>query len=344
VAWVNRGVTLNELNRYEEALASYDKSISLKPDSADAFWGQALSQLVTGNFESGWKSYEYRWKRTKADPIRHQQFPLLTSLSDIPGKSVLVWGEQGYGDTIQFSRFIEKLIELKADVIFEVQEPLKDLIQNSFLRPKIISQTESTGVIDFQIPLLSLPLLFSTNFDNIPSANSYIRADEDITIFWKDKLNPTNKKMNVGVACSGNKNHSNDQNRSMNLSFFEPIADKANLFLIQKDLREKDHDFLNQHPDIKFLGEEIESFNDSASIIQAMDLVITVDTSLAHLSGALGKPTLILLPWSPEWRWLLDRQDSPWYPTATLFRQPNKDNWEAVINEVILHLNLDYQV
>ena len=343
-AWSNKGVTLNELKRYDEALASYDKAISLKPDYSDAYWNQALSHLVTGNFESGWKNYEYRWKKTKAEPMRHQEFPLLTDLNEISGKSVLVWGEQGYGDTIQFSRFIEKLIELKADVIFEVQEPLKELLQNSFLHPKIISQEESTGVIDFQIPLVSLPLLFSTNFNNIPSTNSYIRADEENLIFWRDKLNSKNKKMNIGVACSGNKNYVNDKNRSMDLRFFEPITDKVNLFLIQKDLREKDQDFLSQYPDIKFLGEEIKSFNDSASIIQAMDLVITVDTSLAHLSGALGKRTFILLPWNPEWRWLLDRQDSPWYPTAKLFRQPNRDNWEEVIKEVILHLNLDYQV
>ena len=342
-AWYNKGVTLGELKRYDEALASYDKAIILKPDYSAAHWNKALTQLVLGNFESGWKNHEYRWKKTKAEPMRHQQFPLLTNLNEISGKIVLVWSEQGYGDTIQFSRFIEKLIELKADVIFEVQEPLKALLQNSFLHPKIISQEESTGVIDFQIPLVSLPLLFSTNFDNIPSTNSYIRADEDNLIFWRDKLNSTNKKMNIGVACSGNKNHLNDKNRSMDLRFFEPITDKANLFLIQKDLREKDRDFLSQHPGIKFLGEEIKSFNDSASIIQAMDLVITVDTSLAHLSGALGKPTLIMLPWNPEWRWLLDRQDSPWYPTAKLFRQPNRDNWEAVIKEVILHLNLEYQ-
>ena len=340
----NQGATLNELKRYDEALASYDKSISLKPDYSDAYWNQALSHLVTGNFESGWKNYEYRWKKTKAEPMRHQEFPLLTDLNEISGKNVLVWSEQGYGDTIQFSRFIEKLIELKADVIFEVQEPLKELLQNSFLHPKVISQEESTGVIDFQIPLVSLPLLFSTNFDNIPSTNSYIRADEENLIFWRDKLNSKNKKMNIGVACSGNKNHLNDKNRSMDLRFFEPIADKVNLFLIQKDLREKDQDFLSQYPDIKFLGEEIKSFNDSASIIQAMDLIITVDTSLAHLSGALGKRTFILLPWNPEWRWLLDRQDSPWYPTAKLFRQPSRDNWEEVIKEVILHLSLDDQV
>jgi tetratricopeptide (TPR) repeat protein len=185
-AWSNQGVTLNELKRYEEALFSYDKAINLKSDYYDAYFNKALTQLVTGNFEGGWQNYEYRWKKNIAKPIRHQQFPLLTNLSEISGKSVLVWCEQGYGDTIQFSRFIEKLLELTADVVFEVQKPLKALFENSFMRPKVISQEESTGAIDFQIPLVSLPHLFSINLYNIPSANAYIKADEKNSIFWRD--------------------------------------------------------------------------------------------------------------------------------------------------------------
>ena len=342
-AYSNRGVTLNELKRYDEALSSYDKAISLKPDYFDAHWNRSLTQLVTNNFDNGWKNYEYRWKKNKSESMHHQQFPLLTNLSEISGKSVLIWSEQGYGDTIQFSRFIEKLIELKANVIFEVQEPLKALFENSFVHPKIISQGEPTGDIDFQLPLLSLPLLFAIDISNIPSATSYIQDAKENSVLWRHKLNLTNKKINIGIACSGNEKHLNDKNRSMDLRFFEPIADQANLFLIQKDLKASDQDFLYKRPDIKFLGDEIKSFNDSASIIQAMDLVITVDTSLAHLSGALGKPTIILLPWNPEWRWLLDRQDSPWYPMVKLFRQPNLGNWEAIIKEVSLHLSLNYQ-
>ena len=342
-AYSNRGVTLNELKRYDEALSSYDKAISLKPDYFDAHWNRSLTQLVTNNFDNGWKNYEYRWKKNKSESMHHQQFPLLTNLSEISGKSVLIWSEQGYGDTIQFSRFIEKLIGLKANVIFEVQEPLKALFENSFVHPKIISQGEPTGDIDFQLPLLSLPLLFAIDISNIPSATSYIQDAKENSVLWRHKLNLTNKKINIGIACSGNEKHLNDKNRSMDLRFFEPIADQANLFLIQKDLKASDQDFLYKRPDIKFLGDEIKSFNDSASIIQAMDLVITVDTSLAHLSGALGKPTIILLPWNPEWRWLLDRQDSPWYPMVKLFRQPNLGNWEAIIKEVSLHLSLNYQ-
>jgi len=342
-AWSNQGVTLNELKHYEDALASFDKAIEIKSNYYDAYWNKALTQLVTGNFKDGWKNYEYRWKKTKADPMRHQHFQTLTNLNGISGKKVLVWSEQGYGDTIQFSRYIEKLIELEADVIFEVQEPLKALFKQSFARAKIINQDEAFGCIDFQIPLISLPLLFCTNIENIPSKKSYIQVNKEKLIYWKKKLNIEYKKINIGIACSGNINNTNDKNRSIDLKFFEQIENQASLFIIQKELRKNDYDFLNKNKKIKFLGEEINSFNDSAAIIEIMDLVITVDTSLAHLSSAIGKPTFILLPWSPEWRWLIDRNDSPWYPTATMFRQPNLGDWEAVIKKIVLQLNLDYQ-
>ena len=341
-AWSNQGVTLNELKRYEDALASYDKAISIKSDYYDAYWNKALTQLVTGNFKDGWKNYEYRWKKNKADPMRHKHYPTLINLNGISGKSVLVWSEQGYGDTVQFSRFIEKLIELEASVIFEVQEPLKALFKQSFTRAKIISQDEAFGNIDFQIPLLSLPLLFCINAENIPSKKSYIQVSKNNIIYWRKKLNIENKKINIGVACSGNINNINDKKRSIDLKFFEQIANQANLFIIQKELRKYDIDFLIKYKKITFLGNEIKSFSDSAAIIQIMDLVITVDTSIAHLSSAIGKPTFILLPWSPEWRWLIDRKDSPWYPTAKIFRQPNLGNWEEVIKKIILQLNLDY--
>jgi len=342
-AWSNQGVTLSELKHYEDALASFDKAIEIKSNYYDAYWNKALTQLVTGNFKDGWKNYEYRWKKTKADPMRHQHFQTLTNLNGISGKKVLVWSEQGYGDTIQFSRYIEKLIELEADVIFEVQEPLKALFKQSFARAKIINQDEAFSCIDFQIPLISLPLLFCTNIENIPSKKSYIKVNKEKLIYWKKKLNIEYKKINIGIACSGNINNINDKNRSIDLKFFEQIENQASLFIIQKELRKNDYDFLNKNKKIKFLGEEINSFNDSAAIIEIMDLVITVDTSLAHLSSAIGKPTFILLPWSPEWRWLIDRNDSPWYPTATMFRQPNLGDWEAVIKKIVLQLNLDYQ-
>jgi len=340
-AWSNKGTALHEIKQYEEALASYDKAISFKTNHSDAHWGKALIQLTLEDFKNGWKNYEYRWRKTVSDPLRHQQFPLLINLNQASGKRVLVWSEQGHGDTIQFSRLIKNLSDLNVDIIFEVQAGLKTLLEHSMKHVKVIGEGTSFERVDFQIPLMSLPLLLELDLQNIPS-EKYLEDSKEDSIAWKKKLNIANNKLNIGIACSGNERHINDKNRSIDLKFFEPITDKANLFLIQKDLRGSDQDFLSTHPEIKFLGKEIKSFNDSASIIRAMDLVITVDTSLAHLSGALGKPTLILLPWNPEWRWLLDREDSPWYPTAKIFRQTHPGNWSDVIEDVSLHLNLNY--
>jgi len=341
-AWANKGIALHELKRYDEALLSYDKAISFKPDLYDAYWGKALIQLTLGNFKDGLKNYEYRLERTSAYPKRHQEFPLLTNLNQPLGKRVLVWSEQGHGDTIQFSRLIKQLSDLNVTIIFEVQAGLKALLEYSIKHATVISEGTPFGQVDFQIPLMSLPLLLELDINDIPS-DPYLEDSKEDSITWKKKLSVANNKLNIGIACSGNEQHINDKNRSIDLKLFKPIADKVNLFLIQKDLRKSDQDFLRTHPEIKFLGKEITSFNDSASIIQAMDLVITVDTSLAHLSGALGKPTLILLPWNSEWRWLLGRQDSPWYPTVKIFRQPHSGNWEAVIEDVALHLNLNHQ-
>lgn len=339
-AWLNKGVTFNELKRYDDALASYDEAISIKKDCHDAYWNKALSQLVTGNFKDGWKNYEYRWTRSGHEQMRHQHLPTLRNLNEISGKRVLVWSEQGFGDTIQFSRFIKKLVALNADIIFETQEPLKNLLENSLEACRVIGRGEPISEVDFQVPLLSLPFLLNIDIGNIPSNKSYLKVSEDNSKKWLKRLCLSNQKINIGIACSGNPAHYNDVNRSIDLSLFETLIKQANIFLIQKELRESDRIFLKNHPEVQNLGDEIKSFNDSASIVQVMDLIITVDTSLAHLSGALGRPTLVLLPWNPEWRWLLNRQDSPWYPTVQIFRQPSPGNWQVVLNEVLHHLDI----
>lgn len=338
-AWLNKGVTFNDLRRYDDALGSYDMAISLKSDYHDAHWNKALTQLVIGNFKDGWQNYEYRWLRSNHEQMRHQHLPTLKNLDAISGKRVLVWSEQGFGDTIQFSRFLNTLSTLNAEIIFEVQEPIKTLLENSLDGCKVIGCGEAFSDVDFQIPLLSLPLLLNIDLDANISSTSYLKVSEESLAKWIQKLSLRSEKINIGIACSGNQEHYNDGNRSIALRFFEPLTKYANIFLIQKELRDPDQAFLSMHPEIRNLGNEIESFDDSASIVQAMDLIITVDTSLAHLSGALGKPTFVLLPWNPEWRWLLNRQDSPWYPTVKIFRQPAVGNWHAVMEEVIFQIS-----
>jgi hypothetical protein len=173
---------------------------------------------------------------------------------------------------------------------------------------------------------------------NIPSSQGYLKPVSESIDLWRVKLNLSSSKPNIGIACSGNETQANDKNRSMALSLFEPLLEVANLFLIQKHVRDSDKDFLSHHPEIKFLGDKISTFEDSASIIELMDQIVTVDTSLVHLSGALGKPAKVLVTWEPEWRWLLDRQDSPWYHSVQVFRQPNPGDWKSVVQDAIFDL------
>jgi len=338
-AWCNKGFTLSELKHYDEALAAYDEAIKLDHNNAEAYWNKSLTELVTGEFISGWRNYEYRWKKKEAEAYKHTECQPLTNLNNIAGKKILVWSEQGYGDTIQFSRFVKSLLALNAEVIFEVQKPLKSLLADSFTGCTVISEGDEYGTVDFSIPLLSLPLIFSVILDNIPNKISYLEKIDQKTGYWKNKLNLDKTCLNIGVACSGNENHKNDINRSMDLKLFEPLTKFANLFLIQKNMRPNDEAYLEKSSNIFYLGNEIQDFTDSAAIVGEMDAIVSVDTSLAHLSGALGKPTFIAIPWTPEWRWLLDRQDSPWYPEVKIFRQKSPDNWIEVINEIVEYFN-----
>ena len=337
-AWSNRGLAFSELKLYHEAIASYDKAISINPVYFDAYWNKALSQLVTGNFKEGWINYEYRWKHSFSHPLRHQQFPRLTGLSDALGKRVLVWCEQGYGDTIQFCRFINELQKLNIDIIFEVQRPLKELIKNSFQSIKVIEQGEFFERVDFQIPLASLPLILQVGHENIPKYNPYLLPAEANSSIWRARLKLSKNRLNIGIACSGNINYKNDKNRPIQLSAFESLTKFSNLYLIQKEIRDSDLNFLNSHPEIQFLGNEINTFDDSANILNEMDLIITIDTSLAHLAGALGRPTYLLLSWAPDWRWLLDCETSPWYPSLKLVRQSTIASWEGVVDSIICQL------
>ena len=214
-----------------------------------------------------------------------------------------------------------------------------ELFRKSFIESSIIKLGESVVGVDFQVPLGSLPLLFGTTLQNMPNTIPYLKGTNANYHKWRDRLNLSEKKLNIALACSGNTAHfKNDKNRPIKLELFEPLIEIANLFLVQKNIEESDKEFLCAHSEIKFLGDEIETFDDTAAIIRNMDLTISIDTSIAHLSGALGKETWVLVSWAPDWRWLLDRVDSPWYPTAKIFRQMSIGDWTSVLKK--LHLNL----
>jgi tetratricopeptide (TPR) repeat protein len=331
-AWFNKGISLNETKCYDEALAHYDKAIQLKPNYYDAFWNKALINLVLGKFDQGWNLYEHRWSIKNPKKYRHHHFKELESLDFLPNKTILVWHEQGLGDSIQFSRYIPELIKLGSNVIFEVQEPLLSLF-NDQLGCIVTSNIASETKVDFQVPLLKLPKLFKTTVGNIPPATNFHPTNHHVSL-WKHKLNLSDKKLNIGLAISGNRNHTNDFFRSMHLKDFSDLLEYGEFYLLQKELDKVDREMLSQFQNVSFLGDQIDDFLDTASIVMNLDLIVSVDTSLIHLAGSLNKPSYLMLPWCPEWRWLLDRSDSPWYPSIEIFRQQSLGDWGSVINQL----------
>ena len=332
--WANRGEALNDLRRYDECLAAYDKALSLDPGHADAHWNESLTRLVLGQFELGWKKYEYRWKGEHAWPRRHTAIPAWQGDIAIDGKRILVWREQGFGDTLQFCRYAPLLAARGAEVVLEVQPALKELI-SSVGGCTVIAEGDKLPECDFQVPLLSLPLAFNTTMETIPSRVPYLRPSREKIDFWARRLNRADTRPRVGIACAGHSAQKDDRQRSMALECFTELEDLAHLYLIPPQLAGEDERFLRESGSaIEYLGRDVLDFHDSAAIVANLDMVITIDTSLAHLAGALGKPVWILLPRTPTWRWLIDRTDSPWYPTATLFRQANGGGWGGVMKQV----------
>lgn len=340
-AWSNKGALLHELQQFEEALQHYDRAIKLNPNYYKAIVNKGHTKLLLGNFEEGWDLFSKRWKKKKFQNYRHSNYNELQSLKDIKNKKVLVWHEQGLGDVIQFSRYISQLIRLEANVTFEVQEDLVNFFQ-SHLNCNVLSSINKLVDFDFQIPLLQLPNLFKTNDKNIPPL-SKININSEVIISKREILNISNTKKNIGIAVSGNPSHKQDHKRSMPLSYFKSLLHLGNFFLIQKEISKFDMEFLNENKSIHFVGEHIKNFIDTASIVENMDLIISVDTSLIHLAGSLNKKSFLMLAWCPDWRWLLNNSNTPWYPSVKIFRQSSLGNWNSVINQIEFELKKNEQ-
>ena len=343
-AYNNRGVIYKELSQMNLALKDLKKAISLKPDYPEANSTMGVTLLLTGNFSKGWEQYEWRWKDL-SDPsvIRSFKQPLWDGKKSLKGKSILLYSEQGLGDTIQFSRYILLIKALGAKVILETHKELLNIVGSIDSNITVILMGQTLPHFDFQCPLLSLPLKFGTGLKNIPSPNRYIWADKRIVPKWKKKIG-SQKKPLIGLAWEGNPLHKNDYNRSILLAELIPHLPKKYEYIgLQKDIRESNLKTLKRSSMIDNLIDNNVSMDDTAAIIENLDIVISVDTSVAHLSASMGKPTWILLPFVPDWRWLLNRNDSPWYKSVKLFRQEKRGNWELVFKDLNKKLNVLYQ-
>ena len=330
----NLGIALKDQGKLEEAITACRQAIRFKPDLADAHWNESLLSLLTGDFESGWAESEWRWKSPSSGLLRRNfTQPLWLGAETIDRKTILLHSEQGLGDTIQFCRYVPMVAARGARVVLEVQEPLRQLMSGLAGVSQCVSKGEALPDFDLHCPLLSLPLAFGTRLETIPSTTPYLRAPAHGPD-WEAWLGPKDRPR-IGLAWSGNPRHRDDRKRSIDLNALSPLFDLAATFVsLQKDLRAGDEAVLTERSNIISLGQSLESFADTAALISHLDLVVSVDTSVAHLAGALGRPVWVLLPFVPDWRWLLGRDNSPWYPTARLFRQTGTREWRGVVDGV----------
>jgi tetratricopeptide (TPR) repeat protein len=342
-AYNNRGNALTSMQRCTPALASYDRALALKPDYAEACFNKSVLLLLMGRFAEGWRLYE--WRKKKSNPIAANDYPqpLWLGETDIAGKTILLTAEQGLGDTIQFCRYAPLVAQRGARVILEVPPQLTRLAASLSGVAQIVETGRALPAFDLHCPLLSLPLAFKTELATIPAATPYLKAGQDQSKAWHDWLG-AKSRLRVGLVWSGgvrpNQPVSVNQRRNIPLAKFAALNNPRVVFYsLQKgqpgeaELAELKGSPWNG-PDILDFTGAIGDFSDTAAFIDNLDLVITVDTAAAHLAGALGKPVWILNRFDTDWRWLLDRTDSPWYPTARLFRQEKPGDWESVVQRV----------
>jgi tetratricopeptide (TPR) repeat protein len=321
----NLGIALQRQGRYAEAFASYGRALALKPDYAEAHFNRAHALLLTGELDEGWQEYEWRFVVARYDRKFDQP---LWSGEPLGGRSILIHAEQGFGDTLQFVRYVPAVAERSGRIVLEVPKPLVRLARTVAGISQVVARGDPLPAFDCHCPLLSLPRVFKTNLATIPNAVPYLRVPADAAAGWAERI-PTMPGLRVGVVWAGT------TVGAIDLQLLQPLweVDGITWFSLQVGDRSGDISSL-AGVEMTDLAPWLTDFAETAAAVCRLDLVISVDTSVAHLAGALGRPTWLLLRYPPEWRWLLDRDASPWYPTARLFRQRKEGDWPCVAREV----------
>jgi tetratricopeptide (TPR) repeat protein len=340
-AYLNQGNALLALNRLDEALASFTTAIALEPKNPESHFNAGITRLCLGDFREGWKQYEYRWQRKNFGSLPPGcRQPVWRGEEDLNGKTIFLMAEQGIGDVIQFARYVPLVAARGAKVLLGVHRPLAKLMACIPGVSQVIASGGAVPDFDLICPLLTLPLAFGTELATIPANIPYIRPDEEHVAKWRARL-PDNGRLRIGLCWAGTKIHPNDHNRSMSFDRFAQLLSVGNLDYVnlKKDVSETEVVQLRERGVID-LGREFADFADTAAVVSMLDLVISVDTSVAHLAGAMGKAVALLVPFSPDFRWLLDRTDSPWYPTMRLFRQSAIGDWNTPLDRLRQELSV----
>ena len=339
-ALILSGIVAGQRGDLDAALQAFDRALAIQPDNPRAHFNKSNILLLRGEWEQGWPEYEWRWQLAEFAPwkaVAPAGSPWLGEQA-LRGKSILLRCEQGFGDTLQFSRYVKPLAERGARVILEVQRPLVSLLADLEGLGQIVTQGGPLPECDYHSPLMSLPLAFKTTTDGIPQLPAYLAADAAKVAEWRARLGRTSRRR-VGLVWRGTAARANDDRRSLPLDSLLAHLPRENDYVsLQKDLDPKDARTLRGDPRIASYGDQLHDFSDTAALCECMDIVVSVDTSVAHLSAALGKPTWILLQFSPAWRWLLDRDDSPWYRSVRLWRQAAPEAWTGVLERVAQQL------
>lgn len=332
---VNLGNLYKEEGRIAEAVAQFRKVIAEHPDFPYAHWNLSLALLAAGQFEEGWREYEYRLMIHEYLYRKEIPFPLWKG-EDIRGKRILLHQEQGIGDTLQFVRYIPLLAQRGGEVILQCQKEIISLLTSIPGCHGIVSFEEEVPPCDYHCPLLSLPRFFKTDLSNLPAEVPYLFADPVKVEGWRRLLCREGDRPKIGLVWAGRPEYVNDRNRSISLEAFQPLLRLRGITWIslQKGKAAGQIQEIEEGRRILDYTDALKDFSDTAGLIENLDLVISVDTSVAHLAGALGKPVWTLISFAPDWRWLLDRDDSPWYPTMRLFRQTRYGDWKGVMERV----------
>ena len=331
------GVALRSLNRLGDAMTEFRTAMELRPTYAEALWAVGFLMLLQGDFHNGWRALEARLQLAYK-PLLFDMAESAWDGSSLQGKTILVYGEQGLGDNIQFVRYVAMVRARGGNVVLACPSPLKRLFQTSFGIEQIATERDPVPLGDVRCAMLSLPRLFQTTLDTIPAQVPYLGVMPALAERWRQRLASVPGRLKVGLVWAGNRLHLNDRNRSVPLADFAAIARLPGVRLISLQKGSAATDIATAGIDITDWTTEVSDFADTAALVANLDLVISVDTAVAHLAGALAKPTWTLLPFAPDWRWMLNRPDSPWYPTMRLFRQPIPGDWATPLRQITQEL------
>jgi tetratricopeptide (TPR) repeat protein len=344
-AYSNLGLALQADRRDPEAIPYFEQAILLQPDFAQAHWNLSISLLVTGNFERGWSEYEWRLKTHELAGTERRFVQPFWQGERLDGKTILLHAEQGFGDSIQFIRYVPLIAQRGGRVVVECRPGLKKLFETVRGIAQVIDRGEPLPAFDVHCAQLSLPSRFNASNGNIPADTPYFYLEPSLSARWRARMPDSGGKAKIGLAWAGNPDHSNDRHRSISPDHFSALAATggAVFFSLQKSAGASRAPPVPPPVSLCDLTEQVDDFADMAALISNLDLVICVDTSVAHLAGALGKPVWVLLPYASDWRWQLGREDSPWYPSMRLFRQRQRGDWDDVLRR-IGHALHDFQI